>query len=217
MIRKLLFLSGLSLALYGGAAAAAEDSPPGRFFLHAGPGDVILAEGAEISAGGAVIPGATVSANDSVIPIVEAGYYLTPNVAVSFTGGYPPTAHVYGAGTLAGLGQLADVVYGPMTLTAHYHLLSFGRFRPYIGGGAVFMLVFSTSDKLMTNVDVKSHFGYAGQVGADYVINNRWGAFLDFKKAHLRTSATGTMFGAPITAKVKLDPAAVSGGVSYRF
>jgi outer membrane protein len=217
MIRKLLFLSGVSLALYGGAASAAQDPSAGRLYVHVGAGDVILAEGATISAGGAVVPGATVSINDSVTPLAEVGYFLTPNFAVSFTGGYPPTANVQGAGSLAGLGELGKAVYGPMALTAHYHLLTLGRFRPYIGGGLVFMHVFSTTDKLMTNIDVKDHFGYAGQVGADFVVNNHWGAFLDFKKAHLRTSATGTMFGAPIAAKIKLDPGVVSGGLGYRF
>ncbi|MEI9965040.1 MAG: OmpW family outer membrane protein [Caulobacteraceae bacterium] len=85
-----------------------------------------------------VIPGATISANDSWTAVVEAGYYLTPSIAVSFTGGAPPTAKVDGAGSIAGQGRLGSVLYGPMSLTAHYHYNGFGRLRPYIGGGAGF-------------------------------------------------------------------------------
>lgn len=218
MMRKLLLMSSVSLALgWGGAASAADDTSAGPFYVHAGPGDVILGEGAKIYVAGTQYPGGTVSINDSITPIVEAGYFVTPNFAVSFTGGYPPTAHVDGAGSLNGVGELGVAVYGPMALTAHYHVLNFGRFRPYVGGGAVFMHVFSTSDRLMKDVQVSDHFGYAGQVGADFVMTKRWGLFLDFKKAHLRTNASGEIFGEPTTAKVKVDPGVVSGGLGFRF
>lgn len=216
MFRKLLLVSAVSLGLAGGVAAA-QDNSSDRFYIHLGPGGVILDSGGRLAANGSIVPGATVSINNSVTAIVEAGYYLTPNFAVSFTGGYPPTAHVYGAGSLAGVGEAATAVYGPMALTAHYHFLKLGAFQPYIGGGAVFMHIFATGDRLMTDVDVHDHFGYAGQVGADYLVTKRWGAFLDFKKAHLWTTATGEMFGESIRGSIRLDPSVVQGGLSYHF
>jgi len=215
MFRKLALLSTFALGVCGGAASAQEAPKP--FYIHIGPADVILDEGAKLSAGGQVIPGATISANDSVTAAVEVGYYITPNFAVSFTGGYPPTAKIQAAGTYQGLGQIGKAVYGPMALTVHYHFLGFGRFRPYVGGGGVFMHVFSTTDGLLTDLKVGDHFGYLGQVGADYLISDRWGAFLDFKKAHLRTTSSGYLGTTLVTGAVKLDPAVVMGGVSYRF
>jgi len=215
MFRKLALLSTFALGVCGGAASAQEAPKP--FYIHIGPGDVILDAGAKLSEGGQVIPGATVSANNSVTAVVEVGYHFTPNWAVSFTGGYPPTARIQTAGTIAGLGEAGKAVYGPMALTLHYHFLGFGRFQPYIGGGGVFMHVFSVTDGVFTDLHVSDHFGYLGQVGADYLISDKWGAFVDFKKAHLRTSSSGMFGGALITGAVKLDPAVVHGGVSYRF
>ena len=215
MFRKLALLSAVALGVWGSAASAQDASP--RFYIHAGPGDVILNEGAVLSAGGAVLPGATVTANDSVTPIVEVGYYFARNFAISFTGGYPPTATVQAAGTLAGAGTVGKAVYGPMALTAHYHFNQFGRIRPYVGGGAVFMHVFSTTDGLLTNLKLHDHFGYTGQVGVDVDVSKRWGGFLDLKVAHLHTTSSGNLGATPITGAVKMDPTVVSGGVSYRF
>ncbi len=216
MFRKVTLLGAVALGLWGGAASA-QEAPLKRFYLHAGPGGVILNEGAVLSAGGAVIPGATVTANDSVTPVVEIGYFLNRNFAVSFTGGYPPTATVQAAGTLAGAGTVGKAVYGPMALTAHYHLTNFGRIRPYIGGGVVFMYVFSTTDGLLTNLKVHNHFGYTGQAGVDVDLSDRWGAFFDVKAAHLHTTSTGNLGPTLITGDVKMDPTVIHGGVSYRF
>jgi outer membrane protein len=59
--------------------------------------------------------------------------------------------------------------------------------------------------------------GVAFQVGADYMITDNWGVFVDVKKAILRTEATGFLGPAPIRADVKLDPLVLHTGVTYRF
>ncbi|MGI4811357.1 MAG: OmpW family outer membrane protein [Janthinobacterium lividum] len=53
--------------------------------------------------------------------------------------------------------------------------------------------------------------------GAEFDLDQRWSLFLDVKKAYLRTSAQAKLGPAPLAAKIRLDPTAISGGISYRF
>ena len=205
--------------MIGGSAAAAELGSAGqsRLYLHVGPAAVALDEGAEIRAGGAVIPGGTIYIKTNVTPVLELGYFLSRNVAISFTGGWPPLAKVEGAGTLEGAGTIGKSTYGPMALTAHYHFNPEGTFRPYVGAGPVFMYVFSEQDGLVRNLNVKHNFGFAVQAGAEVSMTERLGLFLDVKKARLRTTATGSLGPAPMTSKIKMDPLVIHAGVALKL
>lgn len=191
-------------------------APLPSWYLHAGVGGILLSESAKLQAGGAPIPG-NVRIDSQITPVVEVGYFFTPNVAVSLTGGLPPKITIQGKGATAGLGTLATAVYGPTTLTAHYHFTDFGAIQPYIGGGVAFMKIFSTKDRVLQNVKADDAFGVTLQAGVDIMIDRNWGAFVDVKKAFLRTTTTGTLGGAPISAKLVLDPLVVHSGVTYRF
>jgi outer membrane protein len=189
----------------------------GFFFVHAGPAGVDLDEGAEIYAGGYKIPDGDISVKSHLTFAIEAGYFITPNIAVSFTGGLPPNVKVEAAGSMDGMGRVGATTYGPMTLTAHYHFTGLGRLQPYIGIGAAFMHVFDETDGLMGSLKLDNAMGVAFQIGADYMITDRWGVFVDVKKALLRTQATGYLGPAPIRADVKLDPLVLHTGVTFRF
>ncbi len=89
--------------------------------------------------------------------------------------------------------------------------------QPYVGAGIAFMKMFNGKDRLMQNVKAEDAFGVALQAGVDVMINRNWGAFVDVKKAFLTTTATGTLGGAPISAKLVVDPLVVHSGVTYRF
>lgn len=188
-----------------------------RWYLHVGPGGVILDESAKMSALGAPIPGATIRIDPQLTAVIEGGYFFTPEWALSITGGIPPRIAIRGAGTAGGFGVLGKATYGPATLTTHYHFRGFGAIQPYIGGGIAFMKIFDTKDGSLANLKVKDTIGPALQVGVDIMINENWGAFVDVKKAFLRTKATGTLGGAPVSAKVTMDPLVVHTGVAYRF
>lgn len=206
--------------------ASAADTPrsepnwlpvPHSFYIHAGIAGVSLSEGASIVLGGAPVPGGTISVKPQMTFIVELGYFITPNIAVSFTGGWPPRAQIHGAGTLAGFPKLGIATYGPMAATIHYHFSGMGRFQPYIGFGPTFLLSVRTQDRLITQAKLDNALGFAGQIGFNYMINEKWGLFFDVKKAYLRSKASGFIGAAPLSAKVKLDPLVVSTGIAYRF
>jgi outer membrane protein len=187
------------------------------WFIHVGAGAVILNESARMNVGGAPFPGGSIEIAPQVTPIIELGYFVTPNIGVSFTGGLPPKISIKGIGTAAPLGTLGTAVYGPMTLTAHYHFTDFGRIQPYVGAGVAFMKIFSTKDRALTNLKINDAAGPALQVGVDFMIDQNWSAFIDVKKAFLRTITTGNLGAVPTRSKATIDPLVVSTGVGYRF
>ena len=202
--------------LFGQPVPLLAANPP-SYYIHVGPGGLILDESAKIAAGGVPVPKGNIAVPSQASLLLETGYFVTPNIGVSFTGGIPPLAQFYGTGGLGLLGKLGSAVYGPTALTAHYHVTSLGAFQPYIGGGAVYMVVFKTNDGTLTQAHLQNAWGATLQVGADYLINEHWGAFFDVKKAYLRSKATGFLGAAPVVAKVKLDPLVLHMGIGYRF
>jgi len=211
-----LFVTGAKGADLSGKAAGHADAAPG-FFVHIGPAAVVLNESATMFAAGHQLHGANISIKPQATVAVEAGYFLSSNFAISFTGGFPPFAKIEGAGTMSGVGRIGATTYGPMTLTAHYHFTGMGRFQPYVGAGPAFMHVFDDKDGLMTGLKVENAAGFAFQVGADYMVAEQWGLFVDVKKAILRTEAKGFYGSAPINADIKLDPLVVHAGMGVRF
>ncbi|MBW3617079.1 MAG: outer membrane beta-barrel protein [Proteobacteria bacterium] len=200
-----------------GAVATAAAAQDGRWYLHLGPGQLSPDESAEIEAGGAPFAGADVSIDSSITAAVEIGRFVTPEIAVSLTGGLPPTEDVNGAGALAFAGKLGELQYGPGALTAHYHFNRQGRIQPYVGVGVALMVVFKDDDAAATDLEVENAAGPAVQLGADLMFNDRFGAFIDYKKAFFDTEATGRLGPAPFTADIQVDPAFLHAGLSVRF
>ena len=64
---------------------------PLSFYVHVGPAGLIMDEGASLKVAGQKQVGATIAIKSQVTAAVELGYFVTPNVAVSFTGGIPPS------------------------------------------------------------------------------------------------------------------------------
>lgn len=198
------------------AGAQSRDGNAGPFFVHLGPGGLLFDAGAVVKAASVTVPRGSVSIDPNTTLIVEFGY-RRGNVGVSLTGGVPPRATVDGAGSLASYGALGRIRYGPIVLTAHYHFTQFGRFQPYIGAGPVFLLIFRAEDDAARQLAVKNSFGAAVQVGAEYRLRPHWSLFFDAKKAHLRTTATAELGGAPLAARIRLDPLVLAGGSSFHF
>jgi outer membrane protein len=211
---KTAAIAALATASLAGAAQAQEAS---RWFVHAGPAYVEPAESADMTAGGQAVPGADVSIDGRWTAEVEVGYFVTPNVAIAVAGGFPPKFNVEASGTLAALGRAGTMTGGPAGVMAQYHFNREGRFQPYVGAGASFLIVFDTEDGALNNLEADSAVGTVVQVGADMMMNDRWGAFFDVKKAWVGTVAKATLGPTPIRAKVKVDPLVLNAGLTYRF
>lgn len=205
------------LTLCGAAAAQSAPGAVGPWSAHVGPAYVQFHTKADVSVGGATIPGAGVEASNSTTLGLEVAYDLSPSLAARLTVGVPPTTKLTGTGPLAGAGELGRLKYGPAVLSMTWALDGMGAFRPYLGAGINYTIVLASKDGVISSLDAKSAFGSVMQAGFDVVIDRRWGLFVDAKKIYLKTSASGTVSGAPATSSARLDPLLVHAGVSYRF
>jgi outer membrane protein len=79
------------------------------------------------------------------------------------------------------------------------------------------MYVFGDDDAAATNLEVENAAGPALQVGAEYMLNERFGLFIDYKKAWFDTEGSGNLGAVPFTADIQVNPAFLHAGVSIRF
>jgi outer membrane protein len=228
IIRKGALLAAL-VAPFGGAQAAdlpsMKDAPPPPpvietglpWFVRVGAAGVLFDSSASLTLGGAPIPGGSVKATNNVSALIEAGYYLNPNISFQVTGGYPPTTNLNGAGTVAPFGKLGQVTYGPAGVSLNYHVTNFGPFQPYVGGGLAYSVIFGQRDGAVNNLRVQGGAGWAVQGGFDYFVTRNWSVFVDAKKIFLSVTASGNALGFPVGAIVRLDPTIISGGLAYHW
>lgn len=171
--------------------------------------------------GGSVngILGSDLTYSDAVVPELDITYYFTKNIAAELILGVTPH-DVNGAGTIAGLGQVAKVWLLPPTLTLQYHFTDFGPFKPYIGAGVNYTVFFNQDIKnpAFASIDVNDAWGLALQAGFDWMFDKHWGINVDVKKIFLEPSFTLTAVnGARLTGGADLNPWLIGGGVTYRF
>jgi outer membrane protein len=214
---------GLTLALAASAAHAQassdQDTQPhaGTVALKLGGAGIFFQSSGNLRLAGQPLTGANLKLTDNSTAIFEGEYWFRRDLSVSLTVGVPPSLSADGRGTLAPLGKLGSISYGPGAVLAKYHVGDFGRFQPYIAGGATRMLIFSDTDGAITKLKVHPAWGGAVQGGADYMFNQHWGVFASATHLFLRTHGEGSFSGLPVTAKIALDPNIVIGGLTYRF
>ena len=197
------------------ATAHAEDAS--RWFVHVGPAYVDPIEHGTVSLGGAVVPGGDVAISGRWTVEGEVGYFVTRNIAIAAAAGFPPTFKVDAAGSLAGLGTAGKVTGGPMGVMVQYHANRGGRIQPYLGVGAAFLVVMNTKDGLLSNFTSSSDVGPAIGGGVDLMLNDKWGLFVDAKKAWVSTKSTGNLGPNPVVANVDVDPMVYNAGLAYHF
>ncbi|MEL7489970.1 MAG: OmpW family protein [Pseudomonadota bacterium] len=168
-------------------------------------------------------PGGSVGVENAVVPELDFTYFLTDNIGAELILATSPHDLV-GEGTLSGLGEIADVMVLPPTLTLQYHFNPSGKFRPYAGVGVNYTIFYSqdASDSLVaavgpTTVDLDDTVGVAFQVGADFELSDGWFLNADIKYIQIDTTATLHSGGVINTVDVDLDPIVAGIGVGYRF
>lgn len=214
IFRSALAASFAAVALASPAAAQTADQ---NWFVRGGVTQLTLADEIDLSVAGTDVPGTALDTKSHYTPTVQIGRFIGSNFAAALTIGIPPHIEINGAGSLEPFGKLAETTYGPATLTLQYRPLREGTFQPYVGAGIAYMLVFSTDDAAFQDVEIDNDLSPALEAGVDIMLTERYGIFLDAKKAFLRTEARGTFGGAPVVGQVRLDPWALSAGAVFRF
>jgi len=153
-----------------------------------------------------------ISVNDKFIPEFDVDYAFTDSFSAELVLTIPQTQDV----TLKGVGKLGTFKHLPPTLLGKYRFNAGGDFRPYVGAGVNFTLIWDGNLSVagvplaLENYSV----GLAAQGGIDWKIDERWTFNVDVKRAALRTDVSAG--GAKLT-EARLDPWLYSAGVSYAF
>ena len=211
------FSLGLTALLLAAAPAQAAESGQPKWFARIAVTQLTLADDMRLSLGGSPLSGAAINTKSHYTPTLHIGRFITDEIAVSLTGGLPPRIDIDGRGTLAPVGKLMEINYGPATAMVQYHVNRGGTFSPYAGIGACYMLVLESKDAALKDTHVRNDLAPAVEFGAELKIAKRLGLFVEAKKAFLHTDATGTFAGAPVDAHIRLDPWAVSAGGTFHF
>ena len=200
------------------ASSRISENEESRWFGRIGVVGAIYHSGASISTGGAVIPGASAVVSNNVSVTFDIGFDVTKNISAQLMLGIPPKPTVTGQGTVASLGELGSVRYGPAILSGYYKVRRFGAFQPYAGAGAAYAIILKDHDASVSDLHVRNNFGFVLQAGAEYAFARKWSLFVDYKQVWLALDAHGLIADvAPFRAHVKLNPSLPSAGIKYRF
>ena len=161
--------------------------------------------------------GGEATVDDDTVPELDIRYFITDNIAIEAILG--TTEHnVAAVGTALGNANLGTVKVLPPTFTLQYHFNSESRFLPYIGAGINYTFFYDDNPGDAVGISYKDDFGFALNIGFDYVINENNYFNIDIKKYTLSTDTVVDAGDAGIaTASVDLDPLAISIGYGWRF
>lgn len=156
-------------------------------------------------------------------------YQWTQNWAVELLAAYPFEHDI----NVEGVGKVGQVKHLPPTLSLQYHFMPDKKFQPYIGAGVNYTIFFDAEsegvlkDPLGGSLDIDDNsWGLAGQVGFDYMINDRWFVNLDLRYIGIETKAKITLPpdalgpGSPQTTikeDVSIDPWVYGVNVGFKF
>src|SRR5690554_2627561 len=155
-------------------------------------------------------------------------YMLTDKVAVELLAATPFEHDVAIKGTGAVDGSLGKVKHLPPTLSAvYYPLESSSVFQPYVGVGVNYTWFFDeettasaeSNTPSLTNLKVKNSWGWAAQIGADYMLTENIMLNGQIRYIDIDTEATVDVAGGASTAKVDVDikPVVYMVGLGYKF
>ena len=210
---------GLALACSCASVAVAVPPPAASpWFVRVGAVGVFYDSSAVIETNDQPLPGASVTVSNNETFTLDIGYDLTRHIAVSLLVGAPPKPTITGDGTIASLGELGRVRFGPVMLTGFYRFRPADAFTPYAGLGMAYVIVFNEYDGAVEDLDVHDNWGYVAQAGAEVHVSPKCAFYVDLKHAWLDVEADGFLAGGvPLSATVTLDPLLVTVGAKFRF
>jgi outer membrane protein len=158
---------------------------------------------------------------------LNVAYFLTDNINVEVLAATPFTHDVnFGVSDPLGTGdQLGEVTHLPPTVTVNYYFNdASSKFQPYVGVGLNYTIFFDeefTSANATAGLDdlsLDNSFGLAAQVGADYMLNDKWFVNGSVRWIDIDTEASFNLNGAEGSVdSIEIDPWVYSVTLGYRF
>jgi outer membrane protein len=182
-------------------------------------------ESGDISA--PALPGSKGDVGSDTQPVVVIDYGITDNISVETALGTPYKHKIYGAGAIAGTGELGSVEALPPTIFAQYRFFQpSAMIRPFVGVGLAYAYfqkatgsgkmtaLTNPGSSTPTTFKIDNKLTGALQAGVAVNINERWFASAAIIKTFLKTDVH---FSTNQTQHMKLDPQAVMVSVGYKF
>jgi len=186
-------------------------------------------------------------ANETQLGLTLA-YKIAPNIGIELLASTPFKHDISGSGVLAGAGKLGDIKHLPPTLSVQFYPMAASSvFQPYVGAGLNYTIFFEESTTSTLNnagtidalaglagapagtvtsvtgqdLELDNSFGFAAQIGADYMITDNFGVNAAVWWIDIDTTATITSQTNIGTVKAKvdveIDPWVYMLGASYKF
>jgi outer membrane protein len=217
---KLLVAAG-ALAVAGGAAAQAQ----GKWAVSIGAAQITPhVESGAISA--PALPNSLGDVGKDTEPVIVVNYGFTDNITGEFTFASPYKHTLYGAGAIAGTGELGTVNALPPTAFVQYRFFSpNAAFRPYVGLGVTYAYFYKETGSFRmtaltnpggpaTTFSIDNKLTASGQIGAVWNFNEKWFLNAALVKTRLRTDVH---FSTHQSQHMKLDPNSTVLTLGYKF
>lgn len=165
----------------------------------------------------------------TVIPELDFTYFFTPHIAAELILGTSKHDVNTKGSDISAVGgptnakvDLGSVWLLPPTLTVQYHFFPKESFKPYVGAGVNYTIFYSADEgNTVKDVKYENAFGYAFQLGFDYMITDKFFINADIKKIFLNTDVTvdasNLAAGLSIPADVDINPLLIGVGVGMKF
>jgi outer membrane protein len=224
-IIKCLSVAASLLALLAPPAMAYE---AGNWVLRAGVGVVAPDSNNLVDVDGTTTT--TVDVDDGTSLTLTGLYMFNPNWGFEILASYPFNhdiqATIVDDGTvIVPKTKIAETDHLPPTFSLQYHFLPDATFQPFVGVGFNWTTFFSTKVTEdftnltgVTDVDLDDSFGLALQLGADWMLGDRWLLNLDLRWINIESDLTvsdGT--DSEGAGTVKIDPYVYAINLGYRF
>lgn len=178
------------------------------------------------------IPTAGVSVDSNTQLGITFDYAINDNWVVELVAATPFSHDISGEGKIGDLAiggaSIGSTKHLPPSLFAQYHFGSAGdKFRAFVGAGVNYTIFFDSEagadlKAVLGTDDVKlelsNSFGLAGQVGANYMINEKRGIHAMASYIDIDTDAEVFAGGNKVlTSDVAIDPFVFMLGAKYKF
>ncbi|MES2758324.1 MAG: OmpW family outer membrane protein [Pseudomonadota bacterium] len=216
-----LLAAACALAVAGGASAQSA----GQFTAKIGAGKITpKVESGPVSA--PALPNSLVDVGSDTRPVFIFAYGLTDNISAELALGVPYKHKLYGAGAIAGTGQIGTVEALPPSAFIQYRFFRpEAMLRPFVGVGATYayfqketgsgqLTALLNTGGPATTFEIKPKAAASVQAGLAVNLNSKWFVDLTVVKTFLEIDTT---FSTGQTQKIKLDPLAVVVAVGYKF
>ncbi|MDP9941875.1 MAG: outer membrane protein OmpW [Gammaproteobacteria bacterium HGW-Gammaproteobacteria-12] len=220
MYKSLFTASLLALAI---AAPVAQAHQAGDIIVRAGAITVDPHEdSSNVKIGGVKAAGTAATLDSDTQLGLNFAYMLTDKLGIELLAA-TPFSHDVGTKGLGGL-KLGSVKHLPPTLSlVYYPLDSKSAFQPYVGAGINYTWFFD--DKLSSEaegagfrgLDMKDSWGWAAQVGADYMLTDN--LMINAQVRYIDIETTGTTYAGntKVSVDVDIDPFVYMVGLGYKF